>query len=127
MEFRKINTGNIRLTLQNCDIVKLVRDVFNDLRPLAQQKEQNITFIPFAKSFVAPIDSNKLESIVYNLLSNAVKYTPDKGNITLRVTHQDNMLAIIVEDTGPGISLDQQACLFEPFMHGNVRDRKSVV
>ena len=120
MEFRKINTGNIRLTLQNCDIVKLVRDVFNDLRPLAQQKEQNITFIPFAKSFVAPIDSNKLESIVYNLLSNAVKYTPDKGNITLRITHQDNMLAIIVEDSGPGISLDQQACLFEPFMHGNV-------
>ena len=61
-----------------------------------------------------------MESIVYNLLSNAVKYTPDKGNITLRITHQDNMLAIIVEDSGPGISLDQQACLFEPFMHGNV-------
>ena len=40
MEFRKINTGNIKLTLQQHDIVRLVRNVYGDLKPMAQQKEQ---------------------------------------------------------------------------------------
>lgn len=120
MEFRKINTGNIKLTLQQHDIVRLVRNVYGDLKPMAQQKEQSMTFTPFANSYIAPIDNNKVESIIYNLLSNAVKYTPEKGNITIRLRHSADTLNISVEDSGPGISAGQQACLFEPFMHGNV-------
>ena len=120
MEFRKINTGNIKLTLQQHDIVRLVRNVYGDLKPMAQQKEQSMTFTPFANSYIAPIDNNKVESIIYNLLSNAVKYTPEKGTITIRLRHSADTLNIIVEDSGPGISAGQQACLFEPFMHGNV-------
>lgn len=120
MEFRKINTGNMRLELQHCDIIDIVRNVYNDFKPLSQQKQQNMTFVPFDKKFIATFDKNKVESIVYNLVSNAVKYTPSRGDISIVMKHTGGSIRLSVEDTGPGISEKQAECLFEPFLHGYV-------
>ncbi len=78
------------------------------------------------------IDEARLRQIVFNLLGNAVKFT-NKGVITLRVLTQnprlveysearkENVLDLIieVEDTGIGISTEQQRNVFEPFIQGD--------
>lgn len=121
MEFRKINTGNLRLAVEPTDIIDFVRNIYQDFWQQAKYKNINITFQPFANRFIMPVDRHKLETITYNLLSNAVKYTPENGSISVRISQPTPLsISISIADTGPGISLKQQKNLFQPFMHGYV-------
>jgi signal transduction histidine kinase len=59
-------------------------------------------------------DGVKLRTILRNLVTNAAKFTPT-GSITLRMALADGGLRIEVRDTGPGIRLEDQSVIFEPF------------
>ncbi len=76
--------------------VQLVRDIDPDIPP-----------------FVC--DKRRVRQVLLNLVSNAVKFT-EQGTITLSVKKRDNDLLVAVIDTGPGIPLDQQGIIFEPFV-----------
>ncbi len=56
-----------------------------------------------------------VEQIVYNLVHNAIKYTPQGGRVRLTAEPRPGAVAIVVEDTGPGIARDQTQRLFERF------------
>ena len=125
MEYRKISTGNLRLQVEQGDIVTFVRNIYQDFWVVAKQKDMQISFQTFDRHYNMPFDRQIVETIVYNLLSNAVKYTPERGTVTLRISNNTNEpqtaaagITIIVEDNGPGISPEKQAELFKPFMHG---------
>lgn len=138
MEYRKINTGNLRLQVEQGDIVDFVRGIGQDFWVMAKQKDMQLSFQSFDRHYHTPFDRQIVETVVYNLLSNAVKYTPERGAVTLRITRdapehlstQDpsspqtvapppaGAVIISVEDSGPGISPEKQAELFQPFMHG---------
>lgn len=59
-------------------------------------------------------DKRRIRQIILNLLTNAVKFT-DQGSITLSVKNRENNILLAVADTGPGISKELQALIFEPF------------
>ncbi|MBQ9671412.1 MAG: response regulator [Prevotella sp.] len=129
MEYRKATTGNLRLQVQQGDIVTFVRDIYQDFWQIAQQKNIHLTFEPNVKNQTMLFDRQMVESVVYNLLSNAVKYTPDGGSVKLTLRFDDSLdepsaerakFAISVKDSGPGIKPEQQAVLFQPFMQGKV-------
>ncbi len=63
-------------------------------------------------------DEKRLRQIVVNLLGNAVKYT-QSGQVSLRVRWQRQMATIEVTDTGPGMSGEALARVFEPFARGD--------
>ncbi|HEX2520617.1 MAG TPA: response regulator, partial [Terriglobia bacterium] len=60
-------------------------------------------------------DERKIKQILFNLLSNAVKFTPDKGQVGIKVTRAGDMVQIAVWDTGVGIALEDQQRIFEEF------------
>ena len=120
MEYRKIKTGNLRLEVEQADIVFFVRTLMQDLRTMAQQKDQQFTFTPSDKHFEMMFDKQKVETILYNLLSNAIKYTPERGCIEIKMSIRPPHLVISVTDSGSGISQGQEGQLFKPFMHGYV-------
>ena len=120
MEFRKINTGNMKLQVEKGDIVPFVRNIYNDLWNIAKQKDISMSFTPWMSKYEMYFDQQKVETIVYNLLSNAVKYTPDKGIISVRLYQEADKLIFSVEDNGPGIKAEREGDLFKPFMHGYV-------
>jgi signal transduction histidine kinase len=60
-------------------------------------------------------DERKVKQILFNLLSNAVKFTPSGGAITLAARVADGELVISVQDTGIGISAEDQEKIFEEF------------
>lgn len=75
-------------------------------------------------------DLERLQQVVWNLLSNAIKFTPEAGNVTLRLfleaERQDSLLACIqVSDTGKGISADFLPYVFERFRQGNSKSTRS--
>ena len=118
MEFRKINTGNMKLNVEKGEIIGFVRAIFNDLYTVAKQKDVTMNFTPWTSNHEMLFDQEKVETIVYNLLSNAVKYTPDKGIISVKLYLENNIVFFSVEDNGPGIKPERKADLFKPFMHG---------
>jgi len=120
MEFRKTSTGHLRLRVQQDNIIGFISEIHKDFWPIAQQKDIQITFTPFARDYQVPFDHNIVETIIYNLLSNAVKYTQERGSVTVRMSHDEpsDTLIVTVEDNGPGISEEQQKVLFQPFMNG---------
>ncbi len=120
MEFRKANTGNLKLSLEEGDIISFVRNIYNDIRQVAAQKDINMSLTPSTNSHKMYFDHSKVESIVYNLLSNAVKYTPDRGIIQVKLTLAEETMSLSVEDNGPGIKPEREQDLFKPFMHGYV-------
>ncbi len=67
---------------------------------------------------VVRTDEKRLRQILINLLGNAVKFTA-RGQVTLRVMHQREMARFEIEDTGPGMSADELARVFEPFERGS--------
>ena len=120
MEFRKVNTGNMRIKVEQGDIVGFVRDIYQDLWNLAKAKSINITFMPFERHYTMPFDRTMVETIVYNLISNAVKYTPERGRVSVSLGKSGDKLVLTVADNGPGLGEEQMQSLFQPFMHGNV-------
>lgn len=118
MEFRKVNTGNMRLQAEEDDLIAFVREIYTDFWSLGKQKRLTMTFTPFNRTFRVAFDHKMVETMVYNLLSNAIKYTPDGGSIEMAVKHGDRCIMISVKDNGPGISDEKLPQLFKPFMHG---------
>lgn len=76
--------------------------------------------VPFERDYTMAFDRRMAETMVYNLLSNAIKYVPRRGSVTLRLQLDGRKVLISVEDSGPGLSEEQQKSLFSPFMHGYV-------
>ena len=118
MEFRKINTGNMKLNVEKGEIIGFVRSIYNDFYTIAKQKDVSMSFTPWTSRHEMLFDQEKVETIVYNLLSNAVKYTPDKGIISVRLYQENDIIFFSLEDNGPGIRAERESDLFKPFMHG---------
>jgi signal transduction histidine kinase len=70
-------------------------------------------------------DERKVKQIFYNLLSNAVKFTPDGGNVKVRVRRDNGDVRVDVQDNGIGIAEADQARIFEEFQQvGRERSRE---
>jgi signal transduction histidine kinase len=68
-------------------------------------------------------DPNRLAQAVGNLVNNAIKFTPSGGTVSVDASVQDNEVGIRVNDTGPGIPLDEQANIYTPFYRGLSENR----
>ena len=71
-------------------------------------------------------DRNKMEQVFTNLLSNAIKYSPNGGNIFIRIYGSNNMVSIDFKDEGLGIPEDAIPNLFQQFYRVDNSDRRRI-
>lgn len=115
LEFSKVEAGKIHLRPEECDIEALVKEVRDVVRPLADRKNTSLrTEVP--TGFRAVTDPSRFKQILYNYLSNAVKFTPDGGEVAVRVALEgDSEFRLEVEDNGMGIAPEEIPRLFQEF------------
>ena len=73
---------------------------------------------------VVEADERRIRQVVINLLSNAVKFTPEGGNVIVSSARVNGEVHVSVSDTGPGITADNQARIFEDFQQTDLGARQ---
>lgn len=122
LEFRKAESGNLKLKVSLDDLARFIRRELDSFRPLMQQKNIRFALDYDGEPFVTWFDADKMDKILYNLLSNAAKYSrPDETVRVQLVTEGDGMLRLTVKDNGPGIPKEHQEDLFKRFYEGSYR------
>ena len=124
LEFRKAETGNLKLRVSPGDLAAFVRTGTESFKPLVKKRKIHFSLLCDPESIVGYFDIDKLDKIMYNLLSNAAKYNKEDGFIqaTLSYDEEDREFVLLrVKDNGKGISREKQATLFKRFYEGDYR------
>lgn len=126
LDVSKIEAGGMELEEVDFNLERQIRSIMALMSVRAQTKDLEIV------SYVDPNipvsllgDPGRIRQILLNLMGNAIKFTED-GGISLEVRLEDRLpgdeisISFAISDTGPGISADQQASLFDRFTQGDV-------
>lgn len=90
------------------------RQVLEDLLPLAERKQIDIG-VESTQDVQVMFNAMDLFTLVKNLVDNAIRYTPPGGRIDLSVAVMADTIQLQIKDSGPGISIEEQARVFDPF------------
>jgi len=120
LEASRLITGKILLNLEPTELVPVVENAIDIVRPRAAAK--NIEIKTSFESDLTRItsDSTRLQQMVWNLLTNAIKFTPNAGRIDVKTELKGNNVRVIITDSGIGISPE-----FLPFVFDRFRQQDS--
>lgn len=124
LDIVRIESGRFNISPQRANIRELIESVVRVFDGLARQKSLSLhlEIDPITGCDVL-VDPVRFKQILSNLISNAIKFT-ERGKVSLRVQgtlmDEDRLqLQLWVEDTGIGISSEEQRRLFQPFVQGS--------
>ncbi len=119
-EYLRLGQG-VRLKSERVDLKALLRQVADEIRPLARRKGIQLRLVlPKREAWVYG-DREWLYQAVLNVLNNSVKYTPEGGRVAVRLLVGQDQYGMAISDTGPGIPQEEQARVFEPFYRASTR------
>ena len=116
LDLAKIEAGKMEVHVQDFSLQEVCEGLYDFMKPQADKAGLHFELqaeeaLPRMRS-----DAGKIKQVLYNLLSNAVKFTQPGGRVTLSARQMDaRYVQISVADTGPGISKERQAVIFEKF------------
>jgi len=115
LDLTRLDAGKVRPVFRDLDVHGEIGRVLANVRPAAEAKrillhEEYANGIALVRT-----DPVRLEQILVNLMSNAIRHSPEGGTITVRAESQNGEVLFCVRDQGPGIPLELQSRIFEPF------------
>lgn len=117
LDFRKMESGKVSLTLAEADLPQLLHDWTDSFREVARRRDIRLSCDVPEKDVVGTvaIDVEKMERVFFNLMSNAFKHTPDNGKIKVEYSTTSDKVAFSVSDTGEGIATEDLSRIFDNF------------
>jgi signal transduction histidine kinase len=113
LDVSAIVSGRLRLTPREMSLDEVVRGAVDSVRLSLEGRHQRL------EQHLEPVqmvgDADRLQQVMWNLLTNAVKFTPDGGEIALRLERLGASARITVRDSGRGIRPEFLPHVFEPF------------
>jgi signal transduction histidine kinase len=122
LDVSRLEAGRpLELKKRQYDLMPLVRQVLADCQ---QTTQRHRLLLEGPALLAASVDAARLQRVVGNLIGNAIKYSPDGGEVNVKVEAHDTDVIITVRDRGIGIPGSDQARVFERFQRGtNVEGR----
>ena len=121
LDFRKYESGKLKLNLQTINLANSVRSWFDSFQGLAYKKHIKLDLKCSdddslgEKSFITQVDVQKIERVFFNIIGNAFKFTPENGAISVDMKRKDNNIVMSISDSGPGIQVEHIKHVFENF------------
>ena len=114
LDLSQVETGRFTIHREQLNLVDVVERAIDIVNPIIQHKGLALRVdIPEGLP-TAYCDRTRIAQVIVNLLSNATRFT-DKGSISITARTRGGELLLSIADTGPGISDEDQAVIFEPF------------
>jgi signal transduction histidine kinase len=115
----RMQSGRFQLDIKQIELRRLVTEVLELMRPLAEQKGIALRLEFPAALFPVTADPDAMILVLSNLIGNAIKYTPGPGRVSVRLSPIGNgseqEVEVSVEDTGIGITAEDQDAVFQGF------------
>lgn len=122
LDLSKIEAGRMDVYVERFDAAALLEEVASTVRPLIAARGNRLDIVFDGPLGEMHADVTRTRQVMLNLLSNAAKFT-DSGVITLSAVrvHAEvgDRINVAVTDSGIGMTPEQQARLFQPFVQGD--------
>ena len=121
LETHHYELGQKTLSFAPVDLQQMIKELVAELRPLAIEKQIELAIAVEADK--APIvrgDRLELRRVITNLIGNAIKFT-DRGKVEIKLESADDRVSVRVQDSGIGISPQDQKAIFQRYHQGNHR------
>jgi PAS domain S-box-containing protein len=112
LDVSRVQTGNLVFDRQPVALSALASDIVAEIQPLAADHR---LVIAEAEPVVVMADALKTTQVLRNLLLNAIKYSPDADRVIVRVSREDSVGRVRIQDFGVGIPVEEQERVFERF------------
>ena len=115
LDISRIESGRIQMEQAPISILDIVTQRIDEIRPQADEKSIRLDLT--APESVAQIfgDEARMGQVFTNLIGNAIKFTPNNGEVSVKVEADGNLLHVEVIDTGPGIPPEERQKIFDKF------------
>ncbi len=116
LNIARIERGDMEIFIEKLNISKLVEENVEQHQPVADQKEQKITYSTTLNGDIyTPADTASIVEVLNNLIGNALKYTPKRGEVKVSMTSVGEFVRVEIKDNGPGVPDDMRGRLFTKF------------
>lgn len=115
LDLTRLESDKKQRSIELCDLKEITENSIATMQPFAIQKEVDIE-IEAPEKLMITADPEEIEIILNNLISNGIKYNKSEGKVTVKIVENEHNFKIIVEDTGYGISDEDQKRLFNEFV-----------
>lgn len=124
LDFRKTETSEFSLNFVKADISEILKDVFLQFQPAAEQHDIKYNLHLPEKKLHAYIDVEAFYKMISNLIDNAIKYGKTTVQINLSLQEGDQF-AVMVKNDGHRIPIEIKDKIFEPFFRGKETEIKA--
>lgn len=119
LDTTKLESGSIKLSKRNSDIVYTIENIVQSIASYLKDKNINIIFDTDIEEKIMSYDEEVIERILLNLLSNSIKFSNDRKDIYVTVSDKNDRIIIKVRDDGEGIPNSKLGIIFERFGQAN--------
>ncbi len=113
LNFFRLDNGKEQPNISPCRISAITHTLETEFMPIAMNKGLAL-IVTNRTDAVVLTDKERILQIGNNLLSNAIKFT-ENGSVSLTMDYADGVLTLVVEDTGTGMTEEEQRCVFDAF------------
>jgi len=115
LDVSRIVTGKLKLDLKPLDLVAVVAQALDVIRPSAEAKEIAVEFVAEEPACPMVGDPERLQQVAWNLLSNAIKFTNKGGRVQIKLERRGSAFGVSVTDTGAGMDKEFLPHAFQAF------------
>ncbi len=123
LDIARIESGKMDIQTVSVDYVSLAEQAVKMMQQEAAKKEISLTlFVTGGTQSPHPAvsgDADRITQVLVNLISNGIKYTPNGGKVTVHIEFAHDFVTTCIEDTGIGLSVNEQRQLFQRFFRAD--------
>ena len=105
----------LKLEFKEVNLINLCQDALDVYRPRFKELKIQATFKAPETAIFLKVDEERLKEVLFNIMQNAMEMMPNGGRLELEIKAGDEIVTILIRDTGPGISKEVLEQLFTPF------------
>ena len=116
LDVSRVSRGLVVLDKTPVDFCGVVRDAIEQVGPMVESRSHKLALMLPAAPCMIPGDRTRLVQVVANLVGNAARYTPEGGNIAVRIDADESALTLTVTDDGIGLRAELLPYLFDLYV-----------